>query len=309
VSPPQHEPALKRVVAQAYASPIFLLALVSLFWAGNQIVGRAMAGEIPPIMLGCLRWMIATLVILPFAWPALKADWSIVRANLPFLAFLGVIGGGAINTLSYIGLNYTTAMNALVLNSAAPILIVLFCYLIFGDRIAPLQALGIATSLTGVLAVILHGDLGALASMSLNRGDVLIVLGMASWGIYTAFLRRRPAIAPLTLAAVTFAAAGLVNLPLAIGESMLGYAPRPSLATALAIPYVGLFPSVIAYLFYNRAVELIGGTRAGAFTHLVPLFGAILAFVFLGERPGLYHAVGFALILIGVWLASRSTTK
>jgi drug/metabolite transporter (DMT)-like permease len=297
---------LTRLARAAYANPYLLLSLVSLFWAGNQIVGRAVAGEMPPILLGCLRWVIATLLILPFAWRWLKADWPVVRGNLPLLAFLGIVGGGAINTLSYIGLNYTTAMNALILNSAAPILIVVFCYLIFGDRITLLQTLGIAISLTGVLAIILRGELSALAGMSFNRGDLFILLGMASWGVYTAFLRKRPAIAPLSFAAATFAAAALVNVPLAIVEALLGYVPRPSVTTPLAIAYAGIFPSVIAYLFYNRAVELVGGARAGTATHLVPLFGAMLAFVFLGETPGLYHATGFALILAGVWLASRA---
>lgn len=296
---------LTRLGHAAYANAFLLLSLVSLFWAGNQIVGRAVAGEVPPILLACLRWVLATLLILPFAWRSLKADWPIIRANLGLLGFLGVVGGGAINTLSYIGLNYTTAMNALILNSSAPIFIVLFCFLIFGDRITLLQSIGITVSIAGVLTVVLGGDVNALSGVSLNRGDLLVMLGMASWGVYTAFLRKRPAIAPLSFAATTFAAAALANMPLVAIEAMLSYPLRPSLWAALAIGYAGIFPSVIAYLFYNRSVELIGGSRAGVYTHLVPLFGAILAFAFLGERPGLYHAAGFALIVVGIWLASR----
>lgn len=297
---------LARLGRSAYANAFLLLSLVSLFWAGNQIVGRAVAGEVPPILLGCLRWVLATLFILPFAWRSLKSDWPVVRANLGFLAFLGIVGGGAINTLSYIGLNYTTATNALILNSSAPIFIVLFCYLIFGDRISRLQTVGIAVSIAGVLTVVLGGDFSALTSVSLNRGDLLVMLGMASWGVYTAFLRKRPPIAPLSFAATTFAAAALANMPLVAIEALVSYPPRPSLFALLAIGYAGIFPSVIAYMFYNRSVELIGGSRAGVYTHLVPVFGAVLAFVFLGETPGLYHAVGFALILAGIWLASRA---
>lgn len=296
---------LARLGRAAYANAFLLLSLVSLFWAGNQIVGRAAAGEVPPILLGCLRWVLATLFILPFAWRSLQADWPVVRANLAFLAFLGIVGGGAINTLSYIGLNYTTAMNALILNSSAPIFIVLFCYLIFGDRITLVQAFGIAVSIAGVLSVVLGGDFSALAGIALNRGDLLIMLGMASWGVYTAFLRKRPPIAPLSFAATTFAAAALANMPLVAIEAAVSYPPRPSLFALLAIGYAGVFPSVIAYMFYNRSVELIGGSRAGVYTHLVPVFGAILAFVFLGETPGFHHAVGFALIVAGIWLASR----
>jgi drug/metabolite transporter (DMT)-like permease len=296
---------LKRLSHALYDNAYVLLSLVSLFWAGNQVLGRAVAGSIPPITLGCIRWLLATLILLPFAWRSLRADWPMVRAHLGFLAFLGVIGGGAINTLSYIGLNDTTAMNSLVLNSSAPIFIVLFCFLTFGDRISLRQAIGIVISIAGVLVVVLHGDLAQLASLSLNRGDLFVIAGMACWGVYTAFLRKRPAIAPLSFAVVTFAAAALVNLPLAAGEALAGSLPQPNIETALAFAYTGIFPSVLAYLFFNRSVELIGGSRAGVFTHLVPLFGALLAFGLLGERLGVHHIAGFALILAGIWLAAR----
>ena len=296
---------IRRLADAAYTNAYFLLTLVSLFWAGNQVMGRAAAGEVPPITLGC-RWIMATCLILPFAWNAVKADWPVIRANIWLLSFLGIIGGGAINTFSYIGLNYTTATNALILNSAAPIFIVMFCYLIFGDRITVRQLCGIMVSIAGVLIVVLKGDLSALAHMTLNRGDMLVLLGMACWGVYTTFLRKRPAISPLSFAASTFAAAAIVNIPLALIEAAVGYQPRATWLTAGAIAYVGIFPSVIAYLFYNRGVELIGGNRAGIFTHLVPVFGAVLAFAFLGETPGLYHAAGFAMILAGVWLAARA---
>ena len=297
---------IRRLADAAYSNAYLLLTFVSLFWAGNQVVGRAAAGQVPPITLGCLRWLIATCLLLPFAWSSLKNDWPVIRGNIWLLAFLGIIGGGAINTFSYIGLNYTTATNALVLNSAAPIFIVTFCYLIFGDRITPRQSCGIAVSIIGVLIVVLHGDLGALTHMTLNRGDVLVLIGMACWGLYTAFLRKRPAIAPLSFAACTFAAAAIVNIPLALIEASMGYLPRMSLSTLGMIAYAGIFPSVFAYLLYNRGVELIGGGRAGVFNHLVPVFGTVLAFTFLGETPGLYHAAGFAMILAGVWLAARA---
>ncbi|MFM9846226.1 MAG: DMT family transporter [Hyphomicrobiaceae bacterium] len=297
---------IRRFADAAYANAYLLLTLVSLFWAGNQVVGRAAAGEVPPITLGCLRWTVATCILLPFAWSNVKTDWPVIRSNVWLLAFLGIIGGGAINTFSYIGLNYTTATNALILNSAAPIFIVTFSYLIFGDRITLRQLYGIGVSIVGVLIVVLRGDLVALTHMTLNRGDVLVLIGMACWGVYTTFLRKRPAIAPLSFAACTFAAAAMVNIPMALIEASMGYLPRASLSTLGTIAYAGIFPSVFAYLLYNRGVELIGGGRAGVFNHLVPVFGAVLAFIVLGETPGLYHAAGFAMILTGVWLAARA---
>ncbi|MET0569190.1 MAG: DMT family transporter [Hyphomicrobiaceae bacterium] len=297
---------IRRLSDAAYSNAYLLLSLASLFWAGNQIVGRAAAGQIPPILLGCLRWVLATGLLLPFAWSSLKADWPVIRANIWLLAFLGIMGGGAINTFSYIGLNYTTATNALILNSAAPVFIVTFCYLIFGDRITLLQSCGIAVSIVGVLIIVLDGDLGAMTHMTLNRGDVLVLIGMACWGLYTAFIRKRPAIAPLSFAACTFAASALINVPLVIIEAAMGYLPHLNLWSLGMIVYAGIFPSVFAYLLFNRGVELIGGGRAGVFNHLVPIFGAVLAFAFLGETPGLHHAAGFAMILAGVWLAVRA---
>lgn len=297
---------IRRLADAAYANAYLLLSLASLFWAGNQIIGRAAAGLIPPILLGCLRWLIATCLLLPFAWSSLKADWPVIRSNIGLLAFLGIIGGGAINTFSYIGLNYTTATNALILNSAAPIFIVMFCYLIFGDRISLRQSLGIAISIVGVLVIVLHGELSALTHMTLNRGDVLVLIGMACWGLYTAVVRKRPAISPLSFAVCTFAASAAINIPIALIEAGMGYLPRIDLSTLGMIAYAGIFPSVFAYLLFNRGVELIGGGRAGVFNHLVPVFGAVMAFTFLGETPGLYHAAGFAMILGGVWLAARA---
>ncbi|HRD76281.1 MAG TPA: DMT family transporter [Hyphomicrobiaceae bacterium] len=294
-----------RIGRAIYDNAYFLLAATSLFWAGNQIVGRMVAGHVPPVTLGFSRWLLASLIITPLAWPHLTRDWSIVRANLPLLAFLGVIGGGTLNTLQYIGLNYTTALNALVLNSAAPVLIAVACTLIFRDRLTRLQSLGIAISLAGVLAIIARGDPAGLLALSFNRGDAIIFVGMVSWAVYTAFLRKRPALHPFAFVAVMFWAAALVNLPFAALELAGGQRLHPDLKTTAAILYVGLFAGVLAYLAYVRGVELIGGPRAGAFTHMIPFFGAILAMLFLNEALASYHLYGLALILFGVWLAAR----
>ena len=294
-----------RLAEKLYANAYLLLSLTSLFWAGNIVLGRGVHEHIPPLALAWTRWCFATLVLAPFALSHLKRDWPIIRANLPILLFLGVLGVGAFNTLSYTGLNHTTALNALVLQSSGPILIVLACLIIFGDWISLRQGLGIATSLAGVLFIIARGDFMALADIELNSGDLLLLAAIVLWGLYTACLRKRPPIHWLSFTAVTFAIGVLVNAPFFAWEHMSVRQMQLDTQTIAAIAYVSIFPSVLSYIFFNRGVELIGANRAGVCLHLVPLFGAILAIALLGEEPRGTHFIGIALILTGVTLAAR----
>ncbi len=288
-----------------YSNAYLLLSLTALFWAGNFVLGRGVHEHIPPIALAWTRWCLATLIILPFAIPHLKRDWPVIRANLPILLFFGIVGVGAFNTLSYTGLNYTTALNALVLQSSGPILIVLVSFLIFGDRISPRQTFGISLSLTGVLVMVARGNISVLAGFELNRGDLLLLAALVLWGLYTAFLRKRPAIHWLSFISTTFFIGTLINTPFFAWEHLTIRQLHGDVQTFAAIAYVSIFPSVLAYICFNRGVELIGANRAGVCLHLVPLFGAVLAIVLLGEQPKPYHFIGITLILAGVTLAAR----
>ena len=297
---------LRRLANSAFNNAYLLLTLLALFWAGNQVLGRAVAGHIPPVALSFLRWSLAALFLLPFALPHLKRDWPVVRQNWKFLSILGIMGCGAFNTLQYIGLNFTTALNALVLNSTAPVLIALACVFLFRDRMTYKQVIGTIISLVGVLVVISHGSLDVLLHMTLNRGDLLILFGMLITAIYTAYLRLRPDIHWLTFLFVQFLASGVFNLPLVLVEStVFGLTLQPTLLTLLTVLYVSIFPSIIGFICYTRGVELIGGVRAGIFLHLVPFFGALMAIGLLGEPLALFHITGFMLILSGVALTSR----
>src|SRR5690606_28563756 len=163
----------------------------------------------------------ATLIVLPFALPHLRRDWPVLREKWLFLGILGTIGGGAFNTLQYIALNYTTALNSLILNSTGPILIAVACVFIFKDRLTLAQVIGTAISMVGTLVVISRGDLDILLTFSLNRGDLLMLLAMAITAIYTAFLRLRPNIHWITLLFSLFLASGLFNLPLVLIETVV----------------------------------------------------------------------------------------
>lgn len=297
----------RRLLTSLYANPWLLLTLTSLFWAGNFVVGRGVHAHVPPVALAWTRWMLATTIVLPFAWPHLKRDWPVIRRHVPVLLFFGTVGVGSFNTLTYIGLNDTTALNALVLQSSGPVLIALTCFLVFRDPLSWRQGLGIAVSLAGVLTVILGAHTGELSGFRLNPGDLYVFLALVLWGFYTAFLRKRPAIHWLSFIASTFAIAAAVITPVFLWEHASGWQLKPDLETMLAIAYVSVFPSILAYIFFNRGVELVGGTAAGVFLHLVPVFGSVLAIVFLGEAVRLHHVAGFALVIAGVTLATRGS--
>jgi drug/metabolite transporter (DMT)-like permease len=229
----------------------------------------------------------------------------VIAANWRILLLLGVVGTGTFIALYYYGVSKTSAINALIINSAVPIIIPMATFLMYGERIARMAVVGIGVSLIGVLVVLSRGDLGAIATLDLHEGDLWVLASMGVWSVYTALLRQQPAIHWLSFAAITFAVASLVNLPIFIGEHLLYRQINPTWEAFAAIAYVSTLPSVVAQVFYIRGVELIGGNRAGVFMHLIPMFGAILAIAFLGETLHLFHLAGFVFILAGVGLASR----
>ncbi len=286
-----------------------LLTLTMLFWAGNYTLGRWASGHVPPITLAFFRWTGATLLILPLAWPYLKNDWPLIRDNWPILLVLGVTGSGLFNTLQYIALTETSATNAGIINSSAPIMIVMMSWLINNERIEAKQAIGIAVSLVGVLCVLSRGDIKALTNFSFNFGDLTMLIAMIVWSVYTTLLSKRPPVAIFSFACVIYLVAALLNAGLALAEIAHGAEVMWSVASVSAILYTIIFPSFLAYLFFNRAVEVLGPSRASPFMHLVPFFTIVLAIGFLGEDLSLYHGIGLFLILSGIWLTTLDEEK
>jgi drug/metabolite transporter (DMT)-like permease len=293
--------------ARLFNNPYLLLALAGLCWSGNHVIGRAIAGQVPPLSLSAVRWLLPMAVLWPFAKPHIVRDWPLIKSNWRVLAFLGGTGGALFGALQYLALQHTTALNASVLNSLSPVLIIAAGALLFRDRLTPLRVLGIAVSLAGVLVVVTRLDLKTVSSLSFNAGDLLITFNMAVWGIYSACLRLRPNIHWVSVIYIVAVMSTVATLPLLVWEHSTGFTFQPALMTALAILYVSFFPSLIAFVCWNRGVELIGPNRASPFLHLVVLYSAVLATVFLGERLMPYHVLGFFLILAGVALAARRT--
>lgn len=285
--------------------PYILLVLTVLFWSGNFILGRAVHADVPPVALAFSRWAGAFLILIGFAVPHLRREWPILLRHWHMVVFLSAIGIAAFNTLVYIGLGATTAINALLLQSALPVLIILFSYLIFGERTGPLALCGIALSLGGVVTILTAGDPLAVARLAPNAGDVLVFVAVACYALYSALLRRRPAVHPLSFLAVTFGIGAAMLAPFWIWEMASGAVMRLDRTTLLSVGYVAVFPSVLAYFCYNRGVQQIGANRAGQFIHLMPVCGSLLAVLILGEAFRPFHVVGMALCFAGIVLATR----
>jgi drug/metabolite transporter (DMT)-like permease len=285
--------------------PYLLLSITALCWAGNAIVGRLAAGHIPPVTLSFLRWSLAFLLILPLAWKHLKRDWGAIRSQLGIMIVLSITGIGGFNTLQYWALEHTQALNTLLLQSAGPLFVAVWSLILLGVSLTPAQAGGIVLSLTGVLVILLHGDLTTLKSIEFNKGDVIFTVALVIFGLYSVLSLKRPKIHGLSFVGFTFGAGALCLVPLLVWELLSRPVMQLDAANLLTLFYVAVFPSTLAYLCFNRGVQLIGANRAAPFFHVIPVFGAVMAIVFLGERPQLFHIIGFALVLTGVFVASR----
>ncbi len=288
--------------------PYLLLSLSSLFWAGNIVLGRFIAADFPPMALSFLRWAFACLIVLPFAWPHMRAEWPVLRKHLPILTLLTLTGLAGYNAIAYLGLRYTEALNALLIQSSGPLIVALWSFVLLGIRLTWPQTIGIGISLLGVLTILSRGDPVALTSIHLNKGDLIFTTALIIFGFYSVLAVKRPAIHPLTFMGFTSGYATVLLIPAVIAEAASGHTPSLSVNNALTLAYVAIFPSILAYLFFNRGVELIGANRAAPFFHLIPVFGSVLAIAFLGERPQLFHVAGYALVLTGVVIAARRTS-
>lgn len=288
-----------------FNQPYLMLSLMSLFWAANIVLGRYVAGHVPPFALTFCRWAGTFLVLAPFAGPYLVRDWPVIRKHMPLLLLLAFTGFAFNNALSYWGLQHTQALNALLIQSSGPLFVALWSLMLFGVRLSWMQAAGILVSLLGVLVIILRGDLVALAAIQVNSGDISFAAALFVFGLYSALMPKRPKINPLSLICFTTGAGAVMLIPLVGWEMSSGDLLKFDTLTVSTLIFVVIFPSTLAYIFFNRGIELIGPNRAAPFFHLVPVFGSAMAILLLGEKPELFHLVGYALVLAGIFAASR----
>lgn len=292
----------RRSVAVAH----LMLAGTSLFWSGNWVLGRAMREDLSPITLNFWRWALASMILLALAGPELWRQRRALAQSWLILLALAATGVAGYHALVYFSLSKTTAINALLLLTFMPVVIAATSRVVLGERIAAMQAIGMAISACGAIVLVGQGSLATLVAFSFNEGDLWMLLSMPIWAAYSVLLRWRPqSLSGLGLVAALALTGTLLLAPFYAFEfSRHGLFPL-TIGSLTTITYLALFPSVLAYIFFNSGIAVVGASRAGLFVHLMPVFGIILSMVFLGERPQTYHLVGIALVFCGLFVSTR----
>lgn len=287
-------------------NPYLLLALASLFWAGNMVMGRGLRADLPPVGLAFWRWVVAFMCVLPLALPHLRAQWPQLRAAWKQVVFLGVFGVGLYNTLAYVAVQHTTATSASLLNSFIPVATIALAFAFLGKRLSRPEALGVTVSLAGVVLLVARGSLETLLGLTLNVGDMWMLAAVLSWSIYTVGLQWRPQGVHPMLQLAAFILVGLIMLaPLYAWEIAAGATINVHAASVLGILYAGVMAAFLGFVCFNAGVAAVGPSVGSLFIHLMPVFAAILSTLLLGERPAWFHYAGMALVLGGIVLTMR----
>ena len=289
-----------------FTNPYLLLTLTVLFWSGNMVVGRGIRADVPPMALAFWRWAIAFLLVLPLALPHFKSQWPQLKKGWKPILVLGLLGVGGYNTFAYLALQHTSATNAVLLNSFVPVATIAISWAFLGKHLRRVEAIGVLISLCGALAIVARGDLYVLTHLNLNIGDAWMLVAVLVWAVYTVGLAWRPAgVHPMLMLAAMTAVGLAALLPAYLWEMAQGRQIHLHIGSLASLAYVGIFPSFVGYIFYNRGVAEVGPNKASLFIHLMPVFGTLLSFLFLGEIPLWYHYLGIALIFSGIWLTTK----
>lgn len=291
--------------------PQALLVFATLLWGGNFVIGRAVAGDIPPITFAFLRWLVAFMIFLPIAYHRTKNEWPMLKQNFGAVILLALTGVAAFNTLVYIGLHYTTSINASLMNSTTPIMIYILSFLLLKERLTSFQAIGTLVSLTGVLFIISGGSLESLLAFSFNKGDLIVLAAVFCWSVYSLLIKKYAGKLPgYSTFLVTIAIGALMLLPFTAYELLT--TPQTiewSISTISAILYVGIVASIVAFLSWNTGVIALGANKAGIYLNFIPVFATIFAVIFLNEQLLIAQVVGGIAVIAGVFISTIRKTQ
>lgn len=291
--------------------PQALLVFATLLWGGNFVIGRAVAGDIPPITFAFLRWLVAFIIFLPIAYHRTKNEWPMLKQNFGAVILLALTGVAAFNTLVYIGLHYTTSINASLMNSTTPIMIYILSFLLLKERLTSFQAIGTLVSLTGVLFIISGGSLESLLAFSFNKGDLIVLAAVFCWSVYSLLIKKYAGKLPgYSTFLVTIAIGALMLLPFTTYELLT--TPQTiewSISTISAILYVGIVASIVAFLSWNTGVIALGANKAGIYLNFIPVFATIFAVIFLNEQLLIAQVVGGIAVIAGVFISTIRKTQ
>jgi len=284
-----------------------MLFFATLFWAGNFIVGKiAFLENVPPFSLTFFRWLLVWLILIPFTYKELFKLKKIIFENMSLLFFLGLTSVGLFNSFIYNALNFTQVINASLFNAVIPVAIILFCFLFKIDKTNKYQILGLVFTVFGVLSIITKLDLNILLTLNFNKGDLLMIGAVITWGIYSAFLKKRKFEMSLLTFVHILCTFGLIALiPQFLYEFMQGKTVTIDSTFIYLLLYLAIFPSIGSYYCWAGAVLIIGANRAGIFLSLITLFSAIMAILFFDEKFQFYHFIGSILTLFGLFLSNK----
>ena len=284
-----------------------MLVLATLFWAGNFIVGKAaFVEDIPPMSLVFFRWLLVWLILLPFTYKEIIKYKEIIFKNLPLLFFLALTSVGLFNSFTYLALVHTQVINASLFNTAIPAMIILLCFIFKIEKTNRFQIMGLILSVLGILSIITKLDFNILLTLNFNKGDIIMIGGVVTWGLYSSFLKKKKFTLPLlTLVHILCTFGLLFILPQFLFEISQGKIIKFDINLSYILIYLALCPSIGSYYCWAGAVSIIGANRAGIFLSLIPLFSTILAMFFFNENFYFFHFVGSVLIVLGLILSNK----
>jgi drug/metabolite transporter (DMT)-like permease len=284
-----------------------MLVLATLFWAGNFIVGKfAFLTEIPPLSLVFYRWSLVWIILLPFTYKEIIKYKDTILNNLPLLFFLGFTSVGLFNSFTYLSLIHTQVINASLFNTAIPAIIILLCFLFKIEKTNKFQILGLVISACGILAIITKLKLDILLSLNFNKGDLIMIGGVVTWGVYSTLLKKKKFTLPLLTLVHVICTFGLISVfPQFLFEFSNGQVIKFDTNLFYILIFLALFPSIGSYYCWAGAVAIIGANRAGIFLSLIPLFSTIMAIAFFGEQFNFFHFIGAILIILGLFLSNK----
>tara|TARA_B100001029_G_scaffold35884_1_gene27356 strand:- start:326 stop:1234 length:909 start_codon:yes stop_codon:yes gene_type:complete len=287
------------------------LILATIFWSGNFIVGKAASiFEIPPFSLNFYRWLFAGLILLPFTFKELILKKNYIFENLGFFIILGITSITIFNSIVYYSLHYTQVISGVLMISTIPVWIIFISSILKIEKTNIFQIIGVGLSLLGVIFIITKADLNLIKNLDFNKGDLTMVVAMFSWAIYSALLKKKTyEISQITLLQVVIITGLIFLIPIYIIEMNLGNVIKLDKPFLLTLTYVVLFPGLASFFFWIKGIALIGANRAGAFLHLMPIFGAIMAMVIFKEKFMFYHILGAIFIISGITLSNKKVLK
>jgi drug/metabolite transporter (DMT)-like permease len=302
-------PALRRFLNWLDHQPYVLMLLTTLYWGGNVVAGKLAAPEMSPLVITFIRWLIVSVVLVGLLSRSVLQEAATLKSRWRYVFVMSLVGFTGFNALFYLAASKTSALNMAIIQGSMPVFVIIGA-LLLGSRMKPLQIGGVLLTLIGVVMTASRGDFEVIRTLAFNEGDLWLLIASFFYSGYTLALRNRPQMSALAFFTGMAVGAFVTSIPLVMAEVAAGSAVWPKNTYAwLIMAYIAFFPSLLAQIHFLRAVELIGPGRVSSFYNLVPVFGAILSVLIIGEKLAFYHFIALGMVLVGIALVNRQPAK